>query len=340
MLSGHGGRNVHVARDVWRVMPMMKRLVVLCLLLCPLALSGCLLDTMLDGIVNQPPRAVIDADPREGAAPLTVTFDAAYSHDDDGAIVQYFWDFGDPTDGTAASAESCQHTYTYAGTYIAKLTVMDDEGELDSQQIAIVVTNPPPVANVTVSNLEPYTGDEITFDASTSYDANGDIVSYEWDFGDGVTASGATVTHSYAVSDYYVVTLTITDDDNQQTTVHKGCYVEAGGSSGGCSGGTCGDGEQPYAVIIGNWSCGAGMQVGETVRLDGSSSRAHVDSELDGYIAHYAWDFGDGDTATGAVATHVYSASGRYVITLTVTNEDGATSTAVGVLTIGNATCY
>jgi len=325
--------------DVWWVMRM-KRLAMLLLLLFPLALSGCLLDTMLDDFVNQPPRAVIDADPREGDAALTVTFDAGYSHDDDGAIVQYFWDFGDPTDGTAASSESCQHTYSYAGTYIAKLTVLDDEGELDSQQIAIVVSNPPPVGQISVSNEEPYTGDEITFDASASYDANGDIVRYEWEFGDDVTASGKTVTHTYFESGYYVVTLTITDDDGQQTIVHVGCNVESGGTSSGCSGGTCGDGEQPYAVIIGNWSCGAGMEVGETVRLDGSSSRAHVDSEINGYIARYEWDFGDGDTATGAIVTHVYSVSGRYTITLKVTNEDGATSTAIGVLSIGNVTCY
>ncbi len=58
------------------------------------------------------------------------------------------------------------------------------------------------------------------------------------------------------------------------------------------------------------------------VAVDGTGS-----SDPDGSIASYAWDFGDGATATGPTATHTYAAAGTYPVTLTVTDDDGATGT-------------
>jgi PKD repeat protein len=64
---------------------------------------------------------------------------------------------------------------------------------------------------------DPYTVEEgfpLTFDASATYDPDGTIVSYEWDFGDGSTSSNTpTPTHTYGDSGVYMVTLTVTDDD-------------------------------------------------------------------------------------------------------------------------------
>jgi len=90
----------------------MKRLLLFLVLLCPILLSGCVLDTILSDVVNKLPTAVISVDPGEGSAPLTVSFDAAYSHDDDGTIAEYRWDFGDPAVGGTGTAASCEHTYT------------------------------------------------------------------------------------------------------------------------------------------------------------------------------------------------------------------------------------
>jgi PKD repeat protein len=77
-----------------------------------------------------------------------------------------------------------------------------------------VFINEQPSAIGTISDAAPIrTG---TFDGSTSYDPDGSIVSYLWDFGDGTTATGAVVQHTYAIADTYYVSLTVQDDKGGQ----------------------------------------------------------------------------------------------------------------------------
>jgi len=71
----------------------------------------------------------------------------------------------------------------------------------------------PPVASFTYSPLSLQVNDSITFDASGCSDADGTIVSYTWDFGDGDTSTSQNPTHAYSQEGSYYVTLTVTDDD-------------------------------------------------------------------------------------------------------------------------------
>lgn len=68
---------------------------------------------------------------------------------------------------------------------------------------------------------------------------------------------------------------------------------------------------------------------GLTANVDGSGS-----SDSDGTITGYAWTFGDGATASGATASHAYAASGTYNVTLTVTDDDGATHSVTNPVTV------
>jgi PKD repeat protein len=63
--------------------------------------------------------------------------------------------------------------------------------------------------------------------------------------------------------------------------------------------------------------------------VNGSAS-----SDPDGSIASYAWDFGDGSTATGATASHTFAASGTYTVGLTVTDDDGASDSDTRSVTV------
>ena len=75
----------------------------------------------------------------------------------------------------------------------------------------------------------PYTGEVgegITFDSSQSFDVEGGIASYHWDFGDGETDTGVIVTHSYSQRGLYTVTLTVTDETGNQGTIETAALID------------------------------------------------------------------------------------------------------------------
>ena len=148
-------------------------------------------------------------------------FDGSTSVDPDGSITSYVWDFGDGTSpGTGVNAN---HVYTASGTYQVTLTVTDNRGATATVTIPrdVVVPNVPPVAT-----FDPNcTGLDCSFDGAASSDADGTIVSYDWTFGDGATATGATPTHSYSAAGPYTVSLTVTDNTGGTNTKTTGISV-------------------------------------------------------------------------------------------------------------------
>jgi PKD repeat protein len=90
------------------------------------------------GTTNTPPIASFTANPTSGNAPLTVSFDASGSYDQDGNIKSYAWNFGD---GNTGSGVTINHTYTAAGTYTVKLTVTDNGGANGTNSQSITVSS-------------------------------------------------------------------------------------------------------------------------------------------------------------------------------------------------------
>ena len=157
--------------------------------------------------------------PYEGSVYRLITFDASESSDPDGTITGYRWDFDN--DGTYdtdwLTISTTTHTYSTAGTYTVKLQVKDDaEATATNTTTATINEQPaetfPPIATAS----GPYTGltyQNISFDGSSSYDIDGTITSYIWDFGDGMTGNGINPIHIYNTSGLYNITLTVTDND-------------------------------------------------------------------------------------------------------------------------------
>ena len=83
---------------------------------------------------------------------------------------------------------------------------------------AVIPANQPPVASFSFSPEAPSVNMEIRFDASPSHDADGQIISYEWNFGDGSAASGQVTRYSYISEGQYAVVLKVTDDDRESDT--------------------------------------------------------------------------------------------------------------------------
>jgi RHS repeat-associated protein len=166
--------------------------------------------------VNLPPVASFTFSPDHEIAPATVTFTGLSSHDPDGTIQSYNWDFGD---GTTLNGPLAIHLYAAAGVYNVKLTVTDDLGATSSTlQPVTVLINQPPVSSFTAA-LDTSDGAlKLLLDGSASKDPDGSIATYTWDFGDGSTAQGAAVQHIYAAPGTYSVSLTVLDNKGSSGT--------------------------------------------------------------------------------------------------------------------------
>ncbi len=186
----------------------------------------------------------------------------------------------------------------------------DEDGTRRPKLIVTFVTgepiNLPPMAKMIA---EPISGQApllVSFDASTAQDPEGSIAGYQWDFGDGTGGEGAQIFHTYQDPGIYSAKLTVTDDQGATDSILMEISVTSNSA--------------PAAVIDG-WPLSGYVPL--TVSLNASGS-----SDSDGSIVNYNWDFGDNSSQTGIEAEHIYNTSGNHVVTLTVTDDNGATGTA------------
>ncbi|MEC5180616.1 PKD domain-containing protein [Arthrobacter sp. CG_A4] len=263
--------------------------------------------TSREATAVEPPNAL----PTASFAPVTQgldgSFDATASGDTDGQIVGYSWDFGDGSTGTGATAF---HSYASAGTYSVALTVTDDRGG-QAGMVRDVTVAPTPNRAPTAAYAFTVAGLGVAFDGSESSDPDGAVASYAWDFGDGSAAAVAAPAHNYAAAGTYNATLTVTDDKGARDAMTHAVTVAAA--------------PPPNAAPVASFTT---RITGLSGQFDGSAS-----ADSDGTIASYAWDFGDGATATGATANHNYVSAAEYSVTLTVSDDQGATSIVVHAVT-------
>ena len=260
------------------------------------AYSGVRLEASFNGgdPVNLPPIADFEFT-RDGD---TLSFTSTAT-DSDGAIASWHWDFGD---GNSGNGENVSHTFA-PGVYTVTLTVTDDDGASDSasQPVIVEADNQAPNASFTMQQ----NGDTIAF-TSTASDSDGSIASWQWDFGDGNNGNGENVSHTFAAG-AYTVTLTVTDDDGASDSASQPVTIEP-------------DNQAPNASFT-------MQQNGDTIAFTSTAS------DSDGSIANWHWDFGDGNNGVGENVSHTFAA-GTYMVTLSVTDDDGAIDSASQPVTI------
>ena len=156
-------------------------------------------------------RTVTDVD---GSGDEAVTLDGSASFDPDGTIVAYAW-----TEGGTPVASGAKPTVTLAvGVHVLELTVTDDDGLTDSDQVQITIAPPgnlPPVADAgpdrTVVDVDDSGSEAVLLDGSASHDPDGSIVDWDWAEAGTSIASGATPAVTLGVGTH-LITLTVTDD--------------------------------------------------------------------------------------------------------------------------------
>lgn len=154
-------------------------------------------------------------------------------------------------------------------------------------------------------------GDSASLDGSGSYDDDGSIVRWDWDFGDGTTASEEITSHTYGSEGTYRVKLTVIDNDDKKDRAYATAYAIGDAPIANANG--------PYDGVAGSF-----------ITFDGSGS-----SDTEG-IVEYEWDFGDGSTGHGMNPTHFYMISGVHDVTLTVYDTAGQSATDTTTISIEN----
>lgn len=272
------------------------------------------------------PTADIIVFPTAGPPPLKVTFAAPDCIDPDGFVTGYFWRFfqGGPFKDYTSTYGEAEYTYTNPGLYIATLLVVDNDGNRFYKSALISATQIP----VAVANANVTGGDfplSVDFNANGSFDPDGEIRSWEWDFdGDGKpdhkSYAGGDANYVFTQPGNFNSTLVVRDNLGAQAL--DTIRISVADALGNIP---------PTAKI--------GLSVNEgraPLQVDFGAGQS---TDPDGTIVNYAWDF-DGDgvmdfESSAPGASHLYEIPGVFFASLTVTDDGGLTDNTEARITVG-----
>lgn len=268
---------------------------------------------------EQGPQAIISTTPAvsgtdkvlSGQVPFEVSFDAAKSTDPDNNIVEYKWDF-DGDGQTDSSGTTASYIYKVAGSYNATLTAVDSADNESSDILVIRVAAQDLTARLTADALEGTAPLAVTFDASASSYPDGQITSYEWDFGDGSPKliSASKVSYKYDTIGTFTAKVTAKASDGKTSTAELVINV------------------RPIA-----------LQACFIPSLEQGNAPLEVEFDprcSQGAVAKYLWDFGDGTTSRTRRPTHSFDKPGSYQVTLEVSdNQNVISKFSKNILVIG-----
>ena len=212
----------------------------------------------------------------------------------------YAWNFGD---GTTGSGMAVTHQYRTAGPTQVTLTVTDSRGaQATTVQTVTVTPGALPVVSFTVSPSPVGVNQDVFFSAENStVIAPRRIARYDWNFGDGSSATGVTTTHRYKALGTYSVLLAVTDDAGVTNQATQSLAVS--------------EGLPTVTATV------TGLKVNGITQLNITATPA-----TGATIAGYKVLWGDGsaeETSTSSTQTHVYTSTSTFTIVVTVTDSIG-----------------
>jgi len=241
-------------------------------------------------VIPPAPVANFAMTPASGSAPLTVTF----TNSTTGTVTAWAWDFGD---GTGSTAKSPSHSYGSPGSYTVTLAATGPGGSSTmTASTPITVTAPAPVADFAMTPTSGVAPLSVAFTDATT----GIVTSWAWSFGDGTTSADQNPTHTFSTPGSYTVKLTATGPGGS-TTKKASTPIKANWPA-------------PQASFTMSPASG-------TVPL-----KVAFTNTTTGKVTAWAWDFGDGTSATGKSPKHTYATPGSYTVTLTATGPGGSST--------------
>jgi outer membrane protein assembly factor BamB/PKD repeat protein len=237
------------------------------------------------------PRPAFSVSPEQPRTDEPAVLDASESTVPGGEIDRYEWDVRANGD-VDHTGERVEHVFETDGPVEVGLTVTSAAGVSASITDHVSVDGRPRLS-IEADPSEPAPGEEITFEATATIR----VETFQWAFGDGTTATGQRVTHTYTAPGEYEVRLGDSDGVETTTTV------------------VVRDRSEEIAIEY----TPSDPAVGEQVTF-----------EVDGPDGEYTWAFGDGTTATGARVTHQYESAGEYTVELTSSAGERQTTVSVG----------
>ncbi len=257
--------------------------------------------TVVAGV--QPPEAIIGRFPGVVEAGQTVTLTSESTN----SPTAISWRFGD---GDSALGTTVRHAWKTPGRYTIELSVSNSA---DADQVtAEIIVNPrlnPPTARFGQSSLEVVQGEQISFnDLSIN-----NPVTLTWEFGDGSTAQGPNVSHSWQEPGTYRVTLTARNDAGSDEESKTVTVIPL----------------PPDPPAAGFTVASATVPVNSVVNFTNTST---------GDPTEFLWDFGDGTTSTAASPPHGFNTPGTYEVTLRATNAGGSDSVTRTIVVVNPPT--
>ncbi len=257
-----------------------------------------------------------------GTVPFTTSLHATVSGGTP-PYTLYTWTFGDGGYATTTTTATVSHTYTSAGTFVAKVSVTDSAGATASSApvvVTVALGSPPLSVALLVSAAVGTVPAPITFSANAS-GGSGTYGPYTWTFGDGTTrsTSGATVSYTYNTVGTFGASVTVTDGRSNATSATAWIVINA--PPGPLAATLTSSPSQGVAPLFTSF----------TLTLEGGTPAYRV-----------AWNYGDG-ASTGLLPVsgnsvsqgHTYTNSGTFQVVATVDDSAGATIQAKLNIVVG-----
>jgi PKD repeat protein len=247
------------------------------------------------------PELVVNANEQTGCAPFTVNF---YNNSRGANLFRYDWGDGSTPTITRTAPEVVRHTFTTSGTYTITLTASN--GCSDTTTTEQITVLPAPVTGFSADVTLGCPGLAVQF-RNTSADG----VSYVWNFGDGTTSTEFQPRHVFTgAQEYYTVSLTATNSLGCTATTTLNQYIHV----------------VPPPTALFN--------VAPSTLISIPNYTFRFEDESTNNPTIWAWDFGDGTTSALQNPSHTYPDTGKYVVTLRVSNQQGCFTTTFKTVTI------